>query len=875
MLIRNRLRTLVAREQVEQELDEELQYHLEREIEAAVAAGMNPKEARYAALRRMGAIGQSREECRDARGWNTMEHLWSDVRFGLRQLKRGREFSLLAILILALGICASVSIFAFVDAALVKPLPYKDPGTLLGIYERIPSCTYCNISWLDYLDWKAQNSTLQALELYQGRGHTLTSSGGAVMVRGARVSAGFFRLLGVPVVLGRDFHDGEDKAGAPRTVILSYGAWQQHYGGDQRVLGRTVVLDRIPRLVVGVLPKEFHFAPAGAAEFWAPFHPDSECDLRRSCHAMYSVGRMKPGVSAEAVLANLVSIAAQLERQYPDTNRNQSANVQLLSEAISGDIRPVLLLLMGGAGLLLAIAISNVAGLLLVRSEGRRREMAVRSALGASASRLVSQFATEALLLIGAAMIVGCLAADWLMQLLLRLLPEDLLNRMPYLANLGWTPRVAGFAAGVALMAALLFAAAPQLQLWGQQLRAGLAQGSRGSTSAVWRNLGSKLAVVEVATAMVLLVGAGLLGKSLHQLMQVKLGFEPGHLVTVDVAAPDAVYGQGTQASELVRRILREVRALPGVRAAGVSANGALVGHNGNTTWLRIAGRPETDDHLDVPERDVTAEFFSTIGARLASGRYFTESDQQPARPPVAIVNQAFARQHFPGEEAVGKRVTKRRDAPIEIVGVVEDVRQGPLNMPIRPVLYLPFDQNSDTYFTLVVRADAGDPLPSIRQIIRNIHPEIVTRREFTMAEAISKTPAAYLQRSTAWLVGAFAGLALLLALVGLYGVIAYTVSQRTREIGVRMALGAQTQQVYRMVLRDAAVLSVFGIGFGLAGAAMLASVAREMLFGVSPWDAGVLVAISLGLAAAAQLAGFIPARRAASVDPASVLRME
>ncbi|MBL8174481.1 MAG: ABC transporter permease [Bryobacterales bacterium] len=876
-LLRMRLRTLVARKRVEQELDEELQYHLEREIETGVAEGLDPREAKWAALRKMGCVAQNVEECRDARGWNRMEQLWSDARFGVRQLSRGREFSLLAVVILALGICASVAIFALVDAALLKPLPYREPEKLLSVYERIPQCTYCNISWLDYLDWKAQNTTLAGLELYQGRGHTMNAASGAVMVRGARVSDGFFRLLGVGVALGRDFHGGEDKAGAPRTVILSHGAWQQLYGGDRAVLGRKVVLDRIPRTIVGVLPKEFHFAPVGSAEFWTPFHPETSCDLRRSCHAMYSVGRLKEGVSMEAALANLVSIAKELERQYPATNRNQGANAQLLSEAIIGDTRPVLLLLMGGAGLLLAIAISNVTGLLLVRSEGRRREMAVRSALGASSWRLISQFATESLLLTGAAMAVGCVSAHWVMQMLIGMLPEDMLLRMPYWSDLGWSPRVAGFALAVGAAAAVLCALAPQVQIWGQQVRAGLAEGTRGSTGMVWRNLGSKLAVVEVATAMVLLVGAGLLGKSLYRLMQVKLGFEPGQLVTMEIAAPDAVYGEAAKASELARRVLREVRALPGVRSAGLSANGGLLGHNGNTTWLRIAGRPETEDHLDLPERDVTADFFTTIGARLASGRYFQEGDDA-SKPPVAIVNQEFVRRFLPNEEPVGKRVTKRADAPIEIVGVVEDVRLGPLNAPIPPVLYVPFHQNADTYFTLVVRADVADEgslLPVLRETMRRIDGEIVTRREFTLTEWMERTPAAYVQRSTAWLVGGFAGMAMLLALVGLYGVIAYSVGQRRREIGVRMALGAQTGQVYRMVLREAAWLSLLGIGLGSVGAGVLANWARELLFGVSPWDVGVLLGIAGGLALAAQVAGFVPARRASCVDPASVLRME
>ncbi|MBV9267811.1 MAG: ABC transporter permease, partial [Acidobacteriaceae bacterium] len=371
-IVRLRLQSLFQRRQVDADLDEEFRYHLEREIEENLAAGMGREEARCAAFRTMGGLEQRKEDCRDMRGLNAFDHFVNDIRFAGRQLLKNPQFAATSTLMLALGMCSSIAIFAFVDAALIKPLPYEKPERLLGIFERIdPWCPRCNLSWLDYLDWKKQNSTLASLDIFQERGYTMTGREGAIPIHGARVSDGFFRTLGVTPALGRDFYRGEDQPGATRTLILSYATWQKQFGGHPDVLGQTVVLDRTPRVIVGVLPKSFHFAPVGLAEFWIPFQAENECDLRRSCHSLFGVGRLKDGVSTAAALANLVSIAKELEKLHPDSNRNQGANVAPLTEVISGDIKPVLLVLMAGAALLLLIAIVDVAGLLLVRSENR------------------------------------------------------------------------------------------------------------------------------------------------------------------------------------------------------------------------------------------------------------------------------------------------------------------------------------------------------------------------------------------------------------------------------------------------------------------------------------------------------------------------
>ena len=877
-ILQLRLRSLFRAAEIEGDLDEELRYHLERLVDENVSAGMSREAARLAALRSMGGMQQRKEECRDMRGLNLLHHFIHDTRCAVRQLRKSPEFTSTAVLMLALGICSSTAIFAFVDAALIKPLPYRSPERLLGVFERIdPWCPRCNLSWPDYLDWKTQNSTLASLDVFQERGYTLTGSSGAVPVHAARVSDGFFRTLGVTPVLGRDFYPGEDRPNAARTVIVSYAAWQTQFGGQTNVLGRTVVLDRIPRVVVGVLSKDFHFAPAGLADFWTPFDPEGECDLRRSCHTLYGVGRLRDGMTADAALANLVSIARLLEQQYPGSNRHRGASLAPLTQVITGDIRSVLLVLMAGAALLLLIATVDVTGLLLVRSENRKREFALRMALGASSNRLLGQFVAEAVVLVLAGAALGSVASHWTVRLLSRLLSEDMQSRMPFLAGIGWNWRVGCFALVAATLAAAIFAVAPSLRLRAPGVREGLVEGTR-ATGGVWRKLGAKLVALELATAVVLLVGAGLLEKSLDRLLHVNLGLQPDHLVTIDVAAPNASYAPKARSAGLASGLLEAAASLPGVRSAGLSADGAPLSHNGNTNWIRILGRPWNGEHIDLPQREVSPAYFSVLGAKLARGRYFDDGDDI-SKPGVAIVNRAFARKYFPNEDPIGKRIGQASAAPtpVEIVGLVEDVREGPLNDEIPPVLYRPYNQEPDTYFTLIVRTaqDERSLLPALRGIVRTIDPEIVTLHGMTMAARIERSPFAWIQRSTAWLAASFAGMALLLALIGLYGVIAYSVSRRTREIGVRIALGAQPGAVHRMILREAAWLSGVGIAAGLLLAALAAGFLRKLLFGVSPWDPATMAAIAVLLAVTSLLASIIPARRAAAVDPVDALRSE
>ncbi len=838
---------------------------------------MNSHDARSAALRSISGMEQRKEECRDARGVNWADTVRKDLAFSFRQMRKSPGFAGTAVFVLALGICAALSIFAFVDAALIRPLPYRDPARLLAVYETNPTFAMSNLSYPDYLDWKQRNQTLRSLDLYQNRSFRMDAPGGAQQVRAARVTDGFFQTLGVTPILGRDFASGEDLASSQPVALLSYAAWQQRYGGRRDVLGQTVTLTGTQYAIIGVLPREFQFAPVGRPEFWVPFRPGQQgCDLRRSCHSTYGVARLRDGVSLEAARSNLKAIAVQLEKEYPGSNRDQGANVIPLAESIVGFVRPILMVLLCGAALLLLIAGVNVAGLLLVRAESRRREIAVRTALGASSGRLIGQFVTESLVLAVSGGALGLFAAYWSIHLLLRLISEDFLAAMPFLDGLGLSARVIGAGAWVVGLAALLLALPPVLGIWSPELRGGLAEASRGSAGTVWRRLGSRLVVLELAAAMVLLAGAGLLCQSLYRLLHVNIGVRVEHLATMDVFAPPEKYGKDLQAVAFARLLLDRVQALPGIESAAVAENGIPLSGNGNTTWFHVLGRPWHGEHNDVPERDVSSAYFTTLGTRLIRGRFFDEHDDASS-PRVAIVNRAFTRRYFPDEDALGKDIAENRTPPvaIRIVGVVDDIREGPLDAEIPPVLYLPFNQSPDNYLSLVVRTkpDDGTILPLLTSTVRAIDPGIVPLRGSTMSARIQDSASAYLHRAMAWLVGGFAALALLLGVVGLYGVVAYSVSQRNREIGIRMALGAQAGSIYRMVLGEAGWLIAFGILLGAISAVGAAHFMRNLLFGVRTWDLPTLAGVALLLAAAALLASLLPARRAATVNPVEVLR--
>ena len=857
---------------------DELESTLQMHVAEGVRAGLTPDEARRRALVRMGGMVQIREAYHDRETYPVVEHFLQDARFAVRQLAKAPVFGLTAMLMLALGIGASVAIFAFVDAALLKPLPYPDPSSLVEVSERTSQIPRSNLSYQDFLDWQRANRSFSTFDVHVGTGFIVSTPAGSEPAPGAKVTAGFFRTLGVTPALGRDFRPGEDRPEAPRTVVLSHGAWQKRYGGRSEVVGQTITLNRLPYTVIGVLPESFQFAPRGRAEFWTPVLPNGGCESRRSCHNLYGVARLKPGVTPGMALADMQEIARQLEQQYPDSNRGQSALVRPLAEAVSGDLRPLLYTLLGGSALLLLIACVNVASLVLVRAESRRREIAVRSALGASKRRLVAQFVSESFVLVAAGAAAGLLVARWGIDLCVGLIPADMAARMPFLDGLGLSLHAIGFTAAIALIAVTVFALAPAAQAAGTGIRAGIAEGSRGSAGTSWRRLGFKLVVAELATAVVLLVGAGLLGKSLYQLLNVELGFRPERLASAQVFAPPSKYDTPVRTTELGRQVLRRVSELPGVEAAAI-ASVLPVSFNGNTTWIRFVGRPYDGEHNEVNQRDVSHTYFSTVGATLVKGRDFTEADRVDAQQ-VVIINEALARKYFPGTDPIGQRIGDTSLTPssiTEIVGVVADIHDGALDADLWPAVYYPLEQSPDSSFAVIVRtasAPAG-MLPSLTAAIRQIDPDLGTGAPTTMADRIQESPSAYLRRSSAVLVGGFAALALLLGVIGLYGVIAYSVGQRTREIGVRLAMGAEPSAVHRMVLREAVWLAAAGIGIGLCCAVGAAAMMRTLLFGTAPWDVPTLAGVALVLLCAALLASYMPARRASLVNPTEALRAD
>jgi macrolide transport system ATP-binding/permease protein len=873
-----RFKGLFSKDARDREFAEEIESHLQMHVDDNIRAGMSPQEARRVAVMKLGGIDQTKEAYRDRSTIPFLESLVQDLRFTLRQLRRNPAFTITATAMVALGIGASVAIFAFVDAALIKPLPYRDPARLLFVTETTPEIPVASLSYPDYLDWKKLNNVFESFDVYGPRGYVVSTSAGVEMVDGARVTAGFFKTLGVGPLVGRDFQVGEDLPEATRTVLLSYESWQKRFGGRPEIVGQPINLDETPHIVIGVLPRNFHFAPVEDAEFWTALNPIGSCFTRRSCHSLKGVARLKDGMSQEAALADVTRIAKDLEVRYPDSNRNQGATVAPLSQQIVGDVKPVLLLLLGGAGLLLLIACINVASLLLVRSETRRRELAVRRALGATKARLIRQFVVESVVIVVAGGVVGVVSSYWTMKLLKGLIPADMMAGMPYLNDLGLNSRVLWFVFALAAFAAALFSLTPAFRLSTLEMREGMAEGSRGTAGKVWTRIGSKLVILELTTAMVLLVGAGLLGKSFYRLLQVEPGFETKDLITMRVRAPRSVYSEDAQAVALGRRVVDEVKNLPGVTSVALTDTLPLT-FNGNTDWIRFVGRAYNGEHNEVNQRYVSSDYFATLQAKLLRGRTFADAEDQ-TKPNVVIINQTLARKYFPGEDPIGQRFGDTQltpDSIKEIVGIVDDIREGALDSEIWPAYYSPLNQSPNTSYSVLVRTAQGGEsiMPAVADTIRRIDSRINISGQTTMAQRANNAPTVYLRRSSAWLVAGFAAVALLLGVVGLYGVIAYSVSQRTREIGVRIALGAQRSTVYRLILKEASVLALAGIVIGTGCAIFVASLMRNLLFGTPPWDVTTLVCVAAVLGGSALLASFLPARRAASVDPISALRAE
>jgi macrolide transport system ATP-binding/permease protein len=872
-----KIAVLLRRESFDRDLQEEMAFHREQVTKEFEASGIAPDAARYAAMRQFGNATLLRERSHEVMGFR-VETVVQDLRFAVRQLRRSPGLAVTAILVLALGIGASTAIFGFVDAVLIQPLAYARPHQLVDVNESSATFARSNLSRDDYDDWKRLNRTLSSLDVYGGTGFLLRLGSVSEPVPAARVSDGFFHTLGVEPMLGRDFRTGEDKPGQPKIAILSYGTWMKRFGGRRDVIGQSLSLTGEAYTIVGVLPRSFAFAPRANAELWVPLLDKNGCETRRSCHNLYGVGRLRNDVTLQAAVADLKGIAAQLALQYPGSNKDQGASVLPLSEVLVGNLRPTLMILLAGAGLLLLIACVNVASLLLVRAESRRRETAVRGALGATSGRLVQQFVTEGLLLAGLGCVAGVGLAVLMMSLLTRIVPKPIAQGMPFLAVVGLNGHTALFAASVTLMAAVLLAATPALRLAFREIREGLADGGRGAASRLWRRLGANLVVVELSVAVVLLASAGLLAKSFYRLLHVETGFDASHLATVYVMAPDSTYAKPEQQVALYHQILEKVLALPGVKSAGITSDLPLQ-CNCDTDWIRIPGKPFHGEHNEVLQRDVSPQYLAALKAKLVRGRMFTEADDL-SHPRVTILNESMARKYFPGEDPIGKMIGDGDFTPKsmrQVVGVIEDVREGAPDDEAWPAEYFSIDHTPDSYFAVAARTAQNEEalLPVLVKTLRAINPDLGVYGEITMTAQLSSSQSALLHRSSTWLVGGFSAMALVLAVVGLYGVIAYSVSQRTREIGVRMALGAQRGAIHRLILKEAGWLTGMGILFGLACSVTAAQLMRSLLFGVHAWDLPTLAGVAAVLGLSALLASLIPALRASSVNPVEALNVE
>lgn len=874
--LRSRLRALFCSEKMDKETQEELEFHLHHEARKHRGRGMLPEAAARKARVELGGLHQTMQQCREARGTTFVTDMLQDVRFAARQLRRSPVFTLIAVTVFTLGIAAGTAAFAFVDAALVKPLPYSHPSRLVSLFERLPIGDRYHLSYFDYQDWKQRNHVFSSLNVYRPDRFTVATPSGRQEVPGALVSAGFFRTLGIAPVLGRNFRPGEDQVSAPSTVILSYETWQNRFGANKKILGTIISLNGDLSLVIGVLPRGFYFPPAGPAGYWKTIH--GFCADRRTCYPYYGIARLKDGVSVQTAATDLTAIAHRIAVSFPLSNRDRSANVLPLADVILGSIRPTLLTLLTGAAALALIGFMNVTGLLLVRAEARRREIAVRKALGASRSRLLRQFAVEGFLIAGVGGVRGLTFAACSLKSIASLVPTEFLDNMPYLQGLHCNWHVAAAALLLSLLGGSLFTLGPAVQLFRVDLQQGLA-GGRSVASGSWRRLGAGLVIAELAMTAMLLTSGGLLTKSSYRLLHKDIGIAADHLAVLHVLGP----GDATGAQEIAweQQIRSHVSTLPGVRSISISEQPALAGgesYKMEFAHFHVLGRATAGIGDEAADEEAGVGYFETLRAGLVAGRFFNNADDA-SRSRVAVVNQTMATQEFAGEDPIGKSLVNQYDDqhPIEVIGVVSDIQDGPLDSPPAAAVYTPFKQNPGDEFYLTVRTSTapGAILPSIVHLLHRIEPGFITDGEDTMTARIETSASAYLHRSAAWVVAAFAGIALLLDTVGLYGVISFSVEQRTREIGIRMALGAQRSSIYALILREAGIVSAAGFAVGVLCSAGAASLLRSMLFDVRPWDSEIAGGVFATLAVAALLAGYLPARRAASVEPTLSLRAE
>jgi putative ABC transport system permease protein len=883
-----RFRALFRRGAMEAEMDEELRLHFENQVAKNVALGMTREEAVRRARIEFGGYEQLREECRDARGVGLIEETLQDVRYALRMLRNSPGFAAVAVLTLALGIGANTAIFSVLDSVLLRSLPYQNPAGLVMVWENNSQHPdpHNTVSPPDFLDWQSRNTIFAEMASLFDQHSNLTGKGLPREVVVQDVSANFFSVLGVNPILGAGFTAENGKARHDNVVVLSYGFWKERFAGDAAVIGKTILLDGHEETVVGVAPENFTwFIKDGSftgekPQMWTPFvFPESFSDRKGIGRFLTVVARLKSGATVAQAQAQMTAIAGHIAEEYPDFNAYWGANVVPVREQVSGELRPALLILAGAVAFVLLIACANVSSLLLARAAAREREIAVRTALGASPWRIARQLLTESVLLalIGGA--IGIVLSVWGTNLLLAASPKNLLglNSTP----VDW--RVLGFAAGATLAAGLLFGFLPSYISAHSGISETLKEGGRGSSAGKRRAFArGAFVVAQMGLALVLLAGAGLLIRSFVRLMGVDPGFEAGHLLSFKVSLPTSKYKDDKALLTFFAQLRGRISRLPGVRSVSMCSVAPFAGL-GSATGVRVLSQPERS-LMDLPVaavRVVGTDYFSTMQIPLHAGRNFSEQEMTEERH-VVIINQAFADQLLNGAEPLGqkaviymKSLESSKNAPSEIIGVVGDVRQMGLDTPAEPTVYWPHPELVLSQLTFLVRTEK-DPLAMVsaaRQELQQMDPEQPMAAISTMDELLAGSLSR--SRFTMLVLGLFAALALVLACVGIYGVIAYSVTQRTQEFGIRMALGANRRDVLRLVLGQGTRLTFLGIGLGIVAALIVTRLMGTLLYGISATDPLTFTAVALLLAVVGLAACYIPARRATRVDPIVALRYE
>ena len=883
-ILRMRFRSLLKRQRVESELDREMRYHLERQIEENIAAGMNFREAREAALRMFGGVSQVQEECREVRRTQYLENLLQDLRYAARMLGKSPAFTVVIILTLTLSIGANSAIFSVIDGVLLKPLPYPYPERIARVFYRSTAYPKFPLNPWDFVDFRARNRSFESFAVYTHADMQLSGAGrDPVKLSAFRISSGYFQVLGLHPTKGREFDFSEERPGNGNEVILSDRVWRNQFGAAADILGRSILLESQPFTVVGVMPPGVDhpgnvYNPVtygDTVDAWTPFTFDGNPN-NRGAHYVEGIGRLKPGVIVEQAAADLNGLMTEMATQHEGDKGWTIYMVPLFQEVV-GPVHKMLMVLLGAVGLVLLIACVNAANLLLARAAARQREIAMRAALGASRGRLVRQMLAESLLISVLGGALGTLLAIVGVRVLVTFLPAG----FPRLDAIHVNGAVFGFTAAVALASGLLFGLVPAAQASRTDVQQGLRDGGKGSSGGGRQTrLRGALVIGEVALACLLLVSAGVLLRSFVNLLKSDPGFRPEHVLTAEIELPPANYKDGAAITSFYTRMLETLNALPSVRAVGAGTDLPWTGYDDNMGGFLIEGKtPPKNEEFHARYHSASPDYFRAVGISLLRGRFFDQRDTKDA-PKALIINNAMARRYWQDEDAVGKRVSfddKPKESDwITVVGVVGDVKDKPESAGAEPAFWWALPQAP--YFrrmSIVLRAN-GDATPlteGLRSMVRRLDPSLAVanvRLLDRVAEEQFSAP-----RFALFLVGLFAVLAVVLASIGIYGVISYSVSQRMHEFGMRVALGASSSDLIQMVMKQGLLLTVTGVAIGLGCALAFAGVLDSLLYGVSARDPMTLICVGAMAVVTAVLASFPSARRATSADPMTSLRAE